>query len=107
MKAVVKPLHCSKTKKPYSKEKNNLSRERVTVFTQVCYDEIVTLLLQFVLKGTGNRLPMRNVRYELVKSRLLIKWYATRHVRYYAPRIIKVRTQIILNVIHCFFKCLL
>ena len=36
IKALVKPLYCSKTKKTFVKEKKHLSREIVSVFTQVC-----------------------------------------------------------------------
>ena len=35
----------------YVKENYNLSRERVTVFTQLCSDSSVTLKPEFVFKG--------------------------------------------------------
>lgn len=39
----------------YVKENYNLSRERVTVFTQLCSDPSVPLKPEFVFKGNGTR----------------------------------------------------
>ena len=41
----------------FVKENNHLSRERVTVFTQLSSDPKIKLLPEFVFKGTGKRPP--------------------------------------------------
>ena len=44
----------------FVKENTHLSRERVTVFTQVATDENIKLLPEFDFKGTGKRPTRRN-----------------------------------------------
>ena len=41
----------------FVKEKHHLSRERVTVFTQIASNENIQLVLEFIFKGTGKRPP--------------------------------------------------
>ena len=43
--------------KGFIKENHHLSRERVTVFTQIATDGGVDLYPEFVFKGTGKRPP--------------------------------------------------
>ncbi|CAI9726012.1 Hypothetical predicted protein [Octopus vulgaris] len=44
----------------FVKENHHLSRERITVFTQVSNDTKINLIPEFVFKGTGNRPPLLN-----------------------------------------------
>ena len=46
-----------KNENVFVKKNNHLSRERVTVFTQIAIDGGVDLYLEFVFKGTGKRPP--------------------------------------------------
>ena len=50
----------------YVKENYNLSREKVTVFTQVCSNPDLTLQPEFVFKGKGTRntlQPPEGIKY--------------------------------------------
>ena len=46
-----------KNKEVFVKENHHLSRERVTVFTQIATDGVENLHSEFVFKGTGKRPP--------------------------------------------------
>jgi len=46
-----------KNKEVFVKENHHLSRERVTVFTQIATDGVANLHSEFVFKGTGKRPP--------------------------------------------------
>ena len=48
---------CFKNKEVFIKENHHLSRERVTVFTQIATDGGLYLYPEFVFKGTGKRPP--------------------------------------------------
>ena len=57
----------------FVKENYMLSRERITVFTQISTDETIDLSYEFVFKGVGTRTDLtppegKNVKYQWSKS---------------------------------------
>ena len=52
-----------KNTETFVKENAHVSRERITVFTEVATDENIKLLPEFVFKRTGHRPPRMNVPY--------------------------------------------
>ena len=46
-----------KNHEAFVKENHHLSREHVTVFTQIASNENIQIVPKFVFKGTGKRLP--------------------------------------------------